>query len=104
MRLESSSLPMCTARSNTLLDEIDRAIRQYEIDFEPGIQRLEFMQPRSDVTLSENTRSRNAQQPPWFARYASDVILKRLQLLEQSLEFAVVPLPRISCCRPDATG
>ncbi|MGA7391617.1 MAG: hypothetical protein WCC08_01545 [Terrimicrobiaceae bacterium] len=66
------------------------------------VKRLEFMQPRPDVTRSENTRPRNAQQSPWLARHSSDGILKRLQLLEQSLEFAVVPLPNISCCRPDA--
>ena len=36
MRLESSSLPIRTANTDTLRDEIDWAIRQYEIGFEPG--------------------------------------------------------------------
>ena len=98
MRLESSSLPIRTANTDTLLDEIDWAIRQYEIGFEPGKLRLEFMQPRADVRAPKTLGPANAQQPPWLARHASDGILKRLQLLEQIFQFAVVPLPERRSC------
>ena len=58
----------------------------------------EFMQPRADVRAPKTLGPANAQQPTWLARHASDGILKRLQLLEQIFQFAVVPLPERRSC------
>jgi hypothetical protein len=68
----------------------------------PWELRLQFIQPRPDVTRSQNAWSRNAQQAGGLIRRAGDGVLERRQLLQQILELAVVALPSFGCSRAHA--